>query len=200
MSSPSSSTLPVIQPPSESSCMRFRQRRNVVLPHPDGPINAVTVCRGNMSDTSFTAARRPYSAVSRAVSSCSRASAGGAMTLPNRPAGGEGEEQHESHQHERRRPGETVPLVERPGGVHVDLERQRLHGLQHARREVQVAERREEQRGGLARDARDAHEAAGDDSGEGGAREDRKSTRLNSSHSQISYAVFCLKKKNIRPR
>src|SRR2546427_11464722 len=27
-------------------------------------------------------------------------------------------------------------------------------------------------------------------------REDRKSTRLNSSHSQISYAVFCLKKKN----
>src|SRR2546430_4377673 len=27
-------------------------------------------------------------------------------------------------------------------------------------------------------------------------RTDRKSTRLNSSHSQISYAVFCLKKKN----
>src|SRR2546428_3381197 len=26
-------------------------------------------------------------------------------------------------------------------------------------------------------------------------REDRKSTRLNSSHDQISYAVFCLKKK-----
>src|SRR2546430_10782125 len=29
-----------------------------------------------------------------------------------------------------------------------------------------------------------------------GRLEDRKSTRLNSSHSQISYAVFCLKKKN----
>src|SRR2546430_7449783 len=28
-----------------------------------------------------------------------------------------------------------------------------------------------------------------------GRDEDRKSTRLNSSHSQISYAVFCLKKK-----
>src|SRR2546430_8019182 len=26
---------------------------------------------------------------------------------------------------------------------------------------------------------------------------DRKSTRLNSSHSQISYAVFCLKKKKL---
>src|SRR2546430_11078557 len=30
----------------------------------------------------------------------------------------------------------------------------------------------------------------------GPARGDRKSTRLNSSHSQISYAVFCLKKKD----
>src|SRR2546427_12698411 len=29
----------------------------------------------------------------------------------------------------------------------------------------------------------------------GAANADRKSTRLNSSHSQISYAVFCLKKK-----
>src|SRR3712207_7610924 len=28
--------------------------------------------------------------------------------------------------------------------------------------------------------------------------EDRKSTRLNSSHANISYAVFCLKKKNNR--
>src|SRR5688572_31913593 len=31
--------------------------------------------------------------------------------------------------------------------------------------------------------------------GSGGVDRDRKSTRLNSSHSQISYAVFCLKKK-----
>src|SRR2546430_13659861 len=29
----------------------------------------------------------------------------------------------------------------------------------------------------------------------GGVLEDRKSTRLNSSHRQISYAVFCLEKK-----
>src|SRR3712207_8766354 len=29
---------------------------------------------------------------------------------------------------------------------------------------------------------------------------DRKSTRLNSSHANISYAVFCLKKKKKRPR
>src|SRR2546430_10914348 len=30
-------------------------------------------------------------------------------------------------------------------------------------------------------------------------KKDRKSTRLNSSHSQISYAVFCLKKKKSSP-
>src|SRR5688572_31115413 len=41
----------------------------------------------------------------------------------------------------------------------------------------------------LAVDANDGHFQRGF-----GAR-DRKSTRLNSSHSQISYAVFCLKKK-----
>src|SRR2546427_11420917 len=48
---------------------------------------------------------------------------------------------------------------------------------------------------GIGRD-----ELVGADVGDGVAvavadREDRKSTRLNSSHSQISYAVFCLKKK-----
>src|SRR2546430_3921730 len=58
----------------------------------------------------------------------------------------------------------------------------------------------------LFRSGRVAAEHAGQDvagqaEGSDGARvpghagKDRKSTRLNSSHSQISYAVFCLKKK-----
>src|SRR5256886_6186684 len=38
-----------------------------------------------------------------------------------------------------------------------------------------------------------------DEGDEGVNVRDRKSTRLNSSHSQISYAVFCLKKKNQNP-
>src|SRR2546430_11482647 len=38
----------------------------------------------------------------------------------------------------------------------------------------------------------------GNDVGIPESRLDRKSTRLNSSHSQISYAVFCLKKKKQR--
>src|SRR3989449_7710179 len=47
------------------------------------------------------------------------------------------------------------------------------------------------------RDAEGKH-AAGRNPDHGIA--DRKSTRLNSSHGYISYAVFCLKKKRIRPR
>src|SRR2546422_8471855 len=39
----------------------------------------------------------------------------------------------------------------------------------------------------------DANEGVGFESA------DRKSTRLNSSHGYISYAVFCLKKKNAHP-
>src|SRR5690242_21634269 len=39
---------------------------------------------------------------------------------------------------------------------------------------------------------RDAHQR-----GDRGADRDRKSTRLNSSHMSISYAVFCLKKKTM---
>src|SRR3712207_7761581 len=52
----------------------------------------------------------------------------------------------------------------------------------------------------VARAVEDAHEQLGrvgvilDDQD---WREDRKSTRLNSSHANISYAVFCLKKKKI---
>src|SRR5688572_31254255 len=45
-----------------------------------------------------------------------------------------------------------------------------------------------------------APRGAGTHQGRGprGVRRDRKSTRLNSSHSQISYAVFCLKKKKTK--
>src|SRR2546421_6848490 len=45
-------------------------------------------------------------------------------------------------------------------------------------------------RGSQKRSARGTQRGIGEGHGE-----DRKSTRLNSSHDQISYAVFCLKKK-----
>src|SRR3712207_7582520 len=58
-------------------------------------------------------------------------------------------------------------------------QRLRLRARRHARRDPPPAHRRP------ARPARRLD----------GAFEDRKSTRLNSSHANISYAVFCLKKK-----
>src|SRR2546428_1582006 len=48
--------------------------------------------------------------------------------------------------------------------------------------------------GSSAPPAHGAGRSAGDEERQGLL--DRKSTRLNSSHDQISYAVFCLKKKN----
>src|SRR3712207_8297934 len=42
------------------------------------------------------------------------------------------------------------------------------------------------------------HRLGGDPVDHGGRDGDRKSTRLNSSHANISYAVFCLKKKIIK--
>src|SRR2546430_1050850 len=48
----------------------------------------------------------------------------------------------------------------------------------------------------IGRRAGHAGTFGGEESIGAGVSADRKSTRLNSSHSQISYAVFCLKKKN----
>src|SRR3712207_8121677 len=66
----------------------------------------------------------------------------------------------------------------------------------------QVVKRRAQQRVTDQRRARDAREPADHDGEELRVRhlpyvgaQDRKSTRLNSSHANISYAVFCLKKK-----
>src|SRR2546427_7406835 len=71
-----------------------------------------------------------------------------------------------------------------------------------ARRPRRTVEQR--RRGAVRHDARELgrHPAALAEEAMGEvprvARErDRKSTRLNSSHSQISYAVFCLKKKKL---
>src|SRR3712207_7273323 len=64
----------------------------------------------------------------------------------------------------------------------------------HPRVEVAVRHRRRRAEG-------EEHQTGAVARGQGGER-DRKSTRLNSSHANISYAVFCLKKKQnqvIRP-
>src|SRR6266536_3862663 len=64
--------------------------------------------------------------------------------------------------------------------------------VQVGRVDVALAQRLEHGRGAPA--AGDEADVAG--AGPQRGRQDRKSTRLNSSHEWISYAVFCLKKKN----
>src|SRR3712207_7473508 len=60
----------------------------------------------------------------------------------------------------------------------------------HERHQIDELDVRCVRRAGLCALQHDRTERAGG--------EDRKSTRLNSSHANISYAVFCLKKKKIR--
>src|SRR2546430_6902391 len=55
--------------------------------------------------------------------------------------------------------------------------------------------RRDRPRAGARRVRGAEQRVGGGSSGAADPARDRKSTRLNSSHSQISYAVFCLKKK-----
>src|SRR3712207_7039418 len=75
----------------------------------------------------------------------------------------------------------------------------RVEGRAPRRRRRQL---REHHRGGEGRDRHLLHVVQRrrrdpvDPGGPGGPLLDRKSTRLNSSHANISYAVFCLKKKN----
>src|SRR5438132_3832657 len=71
--------------------------------------------------------------------------------------------------------------------------RQIRHDMQHDAREREQAEPRTEQDGGQRPDSCAERQAVTPGTVE--LRGDRKSTRLNSSHTVISYAVFCLKKK-----
>src|SRR2546421_8992858 len=90
--------------------------------------------------------------------------------------------------------GENVTQVEPDGGSAIELvlvvaDRVAAPVRREMIQRVPVAQR---QRGVRAFVRPEPHPAAHDFV----AVLDRKSTRLNSSHDQISYAVFCLKKKN----
>src|SRR5437660_2834033 len=99
---------------------------------------------------------------------------------------------------ETAKPGEAVVRGRKRPGVGVALQ-QLVHGVddrrieislvraEHAEGLVAVTEERSKGPGQL-----DAHEP---EQQHPRSHEDRKSTRLNSSHVAISYAVFCLKKK-----
>src|SRR4051812_41047967 len=124
--------------------MRLRQRRNVDLPQPDGPMMAVTSFTGKSSERSCTACVAPNQASSpttrMATGSLASAELTGNTATPplvdcsindigHARAGDEAREQadreHERNQHERTGPCLLVPVVIRTDGIHEDLERQR---------------------------------------------------------------------------
>src|SRR2546427_5218247 len=81
---------------------------------------------------------------------------------------------------------EHVAAVERRDRNQVEERQHQVEAHPVVRHVLQDPEATHERRHALAHQA-DCPEETGE--------QDRKSTRLNSSHSQISYAVFCLKKK-----
>src|SRR5690242_20376633 len=172
MSSPSSSTRPVLQPFSDSSCIRFSVRRKVDLPQPDGPIKACTRWAVNLRDTPLTAVNLPYMAVSLSVSIRAGAGAPGAGAsgatrgaatrtgaplasltagsaievepLPDGEPGAQTQHQHDQDQHQGRGPGVPMPLVVGAGRVGEHGEGQRRHRLVEPVAQVLAAERGEE--------------------------------------------------------
>src|SRR5712691_4005435 len=165
MSWPSSKTRPVIQPPSTSSCIRFRVRRKVDLPHPDGPMSACTWFDANDRVAPFTAVVLPYIAVSLSVSMRGLGSATGDLAPSNRQTRADAEEEDDEDQHQRGGPGEPMPLFIRAGRVREDGERQGRHRLVEFEAEILAAERGEQKRSGLAGDPGHREQGPGDDPG-----------------------------------
>src|SRR5512141_587199 len=134
MSSPSSSTRPVTQPPSVISCIRFSVRRKVLFPQPDGPMRACTWLAANESVTPFTAVYLPYIAdiLSVAMRGATPPAAGSGRRVPGTSrtastmagartvrhhAGDDVEHEHQQDEHQRRGPRVPVPLLVRARGV-----------------------------------------------------------------------------------
>src|SRR5829696_5342327 len=132
MSAPSSSTRPVIQPCSESSCIRFSVRRKVDLPQPDGPISACTRLGAKLSDTDFTAVNLPYRADSlsvtmrgcRAVSDSGRGATARLKVSSAIEAeatygktGSQAQYEDDQDQHQSGGPGVLMPLLIGTGGI-----------------------------------------------------------------------------------
>src|SRR5919198_4790389 len=159
-------TSPATAVPGINSCMRFKHLSIVLLPHPDGPMMAVTVLAGNSSDTSRTARCWPKNAVSLTVSSRSRVLADATIPGPGDPARDERNDQYQSHENECGRPRQAMPFLIGAGRVYVDLKRQRLHRLTDVCGEIEIAERGEEQGRGLTSDPGDPDQAAGDNAAE----------------------------------
>src|SRR5688572_22355094 len=192
MSCSSSVTVPSTRAVGTVSCIRFRHRKSVDLPHPDGPMIAVTSRSRNAMDTSRTTFEVPNRAESPAVSRRTRAvavvpqAAGRVATEGWRGSsvataaeagargetGGNADDKDDPDEDERARPRKGMLRIVWADGVGEDLQRECRDRLVERNRPEAVAKCREEQRRGLAGDARDRDQRGGDDPWKGRAQYD----------------------------
>src|SRR5437762_11436477 len=129
MSAPSRNTCPVMRAPGTVSCMRLRQRRKVDLPHPDGPMTAVTERSRNCTLASRTACIEPKYALSASTRTCggsawratsaatgiaefvTSASLSCAVALSRSDTSREADDEDDGDEDEGARPGLRVPFV-----------------------------------------------------------------------------------------
>src|SRR6185437_14424752 len=195
MSRPSKRTSPSTRAPGTVSCIRFRHRKRVDLPQPDGPMIAVTSPARTSNETSRTTRLAPKYASSAPAASVGDGD-GAAMrtssdaltviamsrswtsprSIPGEPKSissneprRETDDEDEPDEDERPRPGLGVPIIERRDRIVVDLSRKGGDRLQGRHRPELIAECGEQERRRFAGDACHGHERAGHDPRQRGA-------------------------------
>src|SRR5581483_9865774 len=130
MSSVPTFTEPFTRALATVSCIRFRQRTNVDLPHPEGPITAVAWRGGIVIEMSYKACVDPNHAFSPATSmpdvtlpaACERATTGDDADDTDGP-------DNERNEDKGPRPGQSVLFFEGRDCIGKYLQRQRRGGL-----------------------------------------------------------------------
>src|ERR1043166_2958179 len=118
MSWPRKRTSPSARAPATVSCIRLRQRSSVDLPHPDGPMIAVTSLVATANVTSRTTRAAAKYASRPATSIAGTIGRDGSIATESeaasgREASGEADEEDEAEEDDGARPGLRVPAVVR---------------------------------------------------------------------------------------
>src|ERR1700686_2589418 len=157
-------TLPVARASGTVSCMRFRQRTKVDLPHPDGPITAVAWFAATVILMSYKAWVLPNQAFS--LSTWIPTPIVSVRSLEHTAAGhkahGADRSDNQHNQEQCSRPGLPVPLIEGGNGVSENLQGQRSRRLVHVPIPVLVAEGGKQQRSSFPGAPSESQHHAGD--------------------------------------
>src|SRR3954468_20043717 len=159
--------VPSTRVPGCTSCMRFRVRRNVLLPHPDGPMSAVMLFGSMTIETSSIALVLPYHALT--PSQAIRFATAYVLSAVDAGTAGDGagdqvEHEDEQHQCEGTGPCPVQRDLLRLAGLGEDEGRQRgLLAVERVDVDGVEVQRGQQERRGLAGDPGDGQHDAGDD-------------------------------------